>query len=97
MRMTLTMIEYDQDDKGKDDKVKNMIVHLASTFMLTAPLPCCHLLLSEYTPSSPDAVIVIIIILPDVLCSIAVIIILLAQQAYQLILELSGDSETGIA
>ena len=69
----------------------------ASTFMLTAPLPCCHLLLSEYTPSSPDAVIVIIIILPDVFCSIAVIIILLAQQAYQLILELSGDSETGIA
>ena len=50
----------------------------ASTFMLTALLPCCHLLLSEYTPSSRDALIVIIIILPDVFCSIAVIIILLA-------------------
>ena len=77
MRMTLTMIEYDKDDKGKDD-IKNMIGHLASTFMLTALLPCCHLLLSEYTPSSRDALIVIIIILPDVFCSIAVIIILLA-------------------
>ena len=51
MRMTLTMIEYDKDDKGKDDKVKNMIVHLASTFMLTAPPLPCHLL-HEYTPSS---------------------------------------------